>query len=106
MAGSFAIYRMHRRGILLSDRDIQSQEPVKGNISCYWSNDTLTRRYVHVASCQGAVPGIQPDLLPALYDAVIEDFGTGGARIRGTERFKLGNGKIEQFPQEWWIRFL
>jgi len=96
---------MLRRGLKLSERELQSQEPALGSIDTFWFNDTYTGRYLHVARCFDGHMGLQPKLLPSLYDIVIEDLGNSGARIRGIERIKSKAGDLEQFPQTWWIRW-
>lgn len=84
---------------------MEAQEPARGSISTFWFNDSYTGRYMKVARCFDGHMGIQPKLLPSLYDAEIEDLGDAGARIRGVERIKTNGGQLEQFPQTWWIQF-
>lgn len=89
----------------MSESEVFSQEQARGSVDCFYSNDTYLRRYVHVARCFNGSQGLQPDLLPPLYDIVVENFGNQGAVIRGIERVTREGGKIDEYAQAWWIRF-
>lgn len=107
MAGvRFSVVRTRVSGRKLSERELQSQPPVVGELDCYMFDDPYLHRPVRVAKLTLTHDATRPELIPSLYDAQVITLGTMGATITGIERVPLARGGFVEVAQSWWIRFL
>jgi hypothetical protein len=102
----FSVVRTRTRGRKLSDRELQQQAPVVGELECYMFDDPHLRRPVRVAKLTRTSDAQRPELLPSLYDAQVITLGAMGATITGIERVPLERGGFVEVAQSWWIRFV
>lgn len=100
----FAVVRTRKWGRKLSDHELQTQQPVIGELECSTCNDAYLRRYVQVFTLTRTRNALRPALIPSLYDAEVISLGSRGGVISGIERYKEPEGVVE-FCQAWWFRF-
>lgn len=101
----FLVLRTRRHGRKLPERELQSQEPVEGELECFMVEDPHLRRTVRVAKLTRTLDARRPELIPSLWDADVITLGRTGAVITGIERLPAEDGVLE-VAQSWWIRFL
>ena len=102
----FSVVRLRACGRKLSDREMQSQSPVVGELECFMFDDPHLRRSVRVAKLTRTVDATRPELIPSLYDAQVITLGAMGATITGIERLASPRGGFVEVAQSWWIRFV
>lgn len=102
----FAVVRTRMWGRKLSERELQQQEPVVGELECFMLDDPHVRRPVRVAKLTRTGDATRPELVPALYDADIISLGGSGATITGIERVPGRRGGMVELAQSWWVRFV
>lgn len=102
----FSVVRTRRAGRKLTDRELQQQDPVIGELECFMLDDPHLRRPVRVAKLTQTHDARRPELLPSLYDAQVIALGGMGATITGIERLRAPNGALVELAQSWWIRFV
>jgi hypothetical protein len=102
----FSVVRTRSGGRKLSDRELQSQTPVIGELDCFMFDDPHLRRPVRVAKLTRTTDATRPELIPSLYDAQVITLGAAGATITGIERVPSSRGGFVEVAQSWWIRFL
>lgn len=102
----FSVVRTRRAGRKLTDRELQQQDPVVGELECFMLDDPHLRRPVRVAKLTLTHDAQRPELLPSLYDAQVIALGAVGATITGIERLPTPHGGLVELAQSWWIRFV
>jgi hypothetical protein len=102
----FSVVRLRAGGRKLSEREMQSQSPVVGELECFMFDDPHLRRPVRVAKLTRTVDATRPELIPSLYDAQVITLGAMGATITGIERLASSGGGFVEVAQSWWIRFV
>lgn len=102
----FSVVRTRACGRKLSERELQSQDPVVGELECFMFDDPHLRRPVRVAKLTRSVDAARPELIPSLYDAQVITLGAMGATITGIERLPSPRGGLVELAQTWWIRFV
>jgi hypothetical protein len=102
----FAVVRTRLWGRKLSQRELQQQEPVVGELLCFMLDDPHLRRPVRVAKLTRTGDATRPELVPALYDAEVIALGSAGAAITGIERVPGRRGELLELAQSWWVRFV
>jgi len=102
---SFSVVRTRKRGRKLSDHELQTQQPVIGELLCSTCNDTHLRRYVQVFKLTRTGNALRPELIPSLYDGKVVTLGSNGGVIVGIERQNETEGIVE-YMQGWWFRFI
>lgn len=106
MPMNFSVVRTRRWGRKLSDRELQEQAPVVGELDCFMFDDPHLKRPVRVAKLTRTSDATRPELIPSLYDADVITLGAMGATITGIERMPAQRGGIVEVAQSWWIRFV
>jgi hypothetical protein len=101
----FSVVRTRRHGRKLPEAELQREQPVIGELSCFTLDDPHLRRPVRIAKLTRTEDARRPELIPSLYDADVITLGGTGAVITGIERLPSGSGVVE-FAQSWWVRFL
>ena len=102
----FSVVRTRTWGRKLTERELQQQAPVVGELECFMFDDPHLRRPVRVAKLTRTSDAQRPELVPSLYDADVITFGTMGATITGIERVPSPRGGFVELAQSWWIRFV
>jgi hypothetical protein len=102
----FAVVRTRAWGRKLSERELQQQTPVVGELVCFMLDDPHLRRPVRVAKLTRTADATRPELVPSLYDAQVIALGAAGATIAGIERLAAPRGGLVELAQSWWVRFV
>ena len=102
----FSVVRTRAWGRKLSERELQQQPPVVGELECFMLDDPHLRRTVRVAKLTQTADATRPELVPSLYDAQVIALGAMGATISGIERVPSPRGGLVEFAQSWWVRFV
>jgi hypothetical protein len=102
----FSVVRLRAWGRKLSDRELQQQPPVVGQLVCFTLDDPHLHRPVRVAKLTHTEAGTRPELIPSLYDAQVIALGAMGATITGIERLAARRGVMVEVAQSWWVRFV
>lgn len=102
----FSVVRTRAWGRKLSDRELQQQVAVVGELECFILDDPHLRRPVRVAKLTHTHDATRPELIPSLYDAQVITLGAMGATITGIERMPVRQGGLRELAQSWWVRFL
>jgi hypothetical protein len=102
----FSVVRLRSWGRRLSERELQRQAPVVGQLECFTLDDAYLHRPVRVAKLTRTGDAMRPELIPSLYDAQVITLGAMGATITGIERLAARRGVTVEVAQSWWIRFV
>jgi hypothetical protein len=102
----FSVVRTRAWGKKLTDREMQQQAAVLGELECFTLDDPHLRRPVRVAKLTRTSDATRPELIPSLYDAQVITLGAMGATITGIERIPSPRGGMLELAQSWWIRFV